>query len=485
MSPGIVYDTPSNRGRGKLMRKVNLRMNEEIKYELIKKCVETQGNKKTVALKLKCTTRTVNRLIKKYKELGKEGFIHGNRNRIPITAFPHDIKQSVIALYQSDDYINANFRHFSELLETLKGIQVSESTIHSWMKEIDILSPKAKRHTKKKLKEKLKQRKKVEKSKKTVLAIESKLELLDRYVAHPRRPRCANFGELVQMDASPHLWFGASITHLHLAIDDATGKILGAYFDTQETLNAYYNVFYQILTHYGIPYKFLTDGRTVFEYKLKKAPSDYEDTHTQFSYACSQLGVELECSSIPQAKGRVERLNQTLQSRLVVELRLAGINTIERANQFLSSYLRKFNSQFSLPIHDTKSVFEKQPTPNEINRTLAILSSRVIDHGHCIKYKNKYYLPITSSGVKTYVNKGTSALVIESFNQELYVNILDQLFLLEEVPERHHLSKNFDLIPDVIIKKKYIPPLTHPWKQDSFLRYLSKQKHRPEFGANH
>lgn len=191
------------------------------------------------------------------------------------------------------------------------------------------------------------------------MEVESKLEFLDRYNAHPRRPRCAYFGELVQMDASPHLWFGDTITHLHLAIDDATGKVLAAYFDTQEALKAYYNVFHQILTTYGIPAKFLTDGRTVFEYKLKKTPSDDEDTHTQFSYACSQLGVELECFSIPQAKGRVERLNQTLQSRLVVELRLAGIQTIEEANKFMSTYLQKFNQQFSLPIHHTKTVFDK------------------------------------------------------------------------------------------------------------------------------
>lgn len=172
------------------------------------------------------------------------------------------------------------------------------------------------------------------------------------------------------MDASPHLWFGTSITHLHLAIDDATGKILGAYFDTQETLNAYYQITHQILIDYGIPAKFLTDRRTVFEYKRKNASSDEEDTFTQFSYACHQLGIELECTSVPQAKGRVERLNQTLQSRLVIELRLAGITTIEEANEFLKSYLKEFNAMFSLPINDTKTVFEKQPSKQKSIRRL-------------------------------------------------------------------------------------------------------------------
>ena len=116
------------------------------------------------------------------------------------------------------------------------------------------------------------------------------------------------------MDATPYEWVPGQIWHLHLAIDDSTGRITGGWFDTQETLNAYYHVFHQILTIYGIPYKFITDRRTVFTYKKKNSPSIDEDTYTQFAYACKQLGVELEASSIPQAKGRVERLNQTLQS---------------------------------------------------------------------------------------------------------------------------------------------------------------------------
>ena len=90
-------------------------------------------------------------------------------------------------------------------------------------------------------------------------------------------------------------------------------------------------MFYQILTNYGIPFKFLTDKRTVFTYKKKGSPSLDEDTYTQFAYACKQLGVELESTSVPQAKGRVERLNQTLQSRLPVEFRLAGITNREAA----------------------------------------------------------------------------------------------------------------------------------------------------------
>lgn len=282
------------------------------------------------------------------------------------------------------------------------------------------------------------------------------------------------------MDASPHIWFGNEVTHLHLAIDDATGKIVGGYFDTQETLNAYYHVLYQILVTYGIPYQFLTNRRTVFEYKRKNVSSDEKDTYTQFSYACSQLGIDIESSSVPQAKGRVERLNQTLQSRLVIEMRLASISNIEDANEFLNSYIKEFNDKFSLPINSTKTVFEKQPDIKKINQILAVLSERKIDAGHCIKFENRYYIPITENNTELYIKKGMTALVIKSFDNQLYVNILDQLYGLKEIPQRLDRSKNFDEIKEPKKRKKYIPPMTHPWKHASYTAFVNKQKHRQQ-----
>ena len=100
---------------------------------------------------------------------------------------------------------------------------------------------------------------------------------------------------------------------------------------------------------------------------------DEDDTFTQFSYACKQLGIEINTTSVAQAKGRVERMNQTLQSRLPIELRRAHITTIEQANEFLKSYLKKFNAQFALQLNSTKSVYEAQPSEEKINRTLSII----------------------------------------------------------------------------------------------------------------
>ena len=90
------------------------------------------------------------------------------------------------------------------------------------------------------------------------------------------------------MDASLHNWFGRDKCQLHIAVDDATGNIVGAYFDNQETLNGYYNVLHQVLTQYGIPYGFFTDRRTVFEYKQKKSPSLEVYLFSFFSF-CNEI----------------------------------------------------------------------------------------------------------------------------------------------------------------------------------------------------
>ena len=177
-------------------------------------------------------------------------------------------------------------------------------------------------------------------------------------------------------------------------------------------------------------------------------------------------------------------MNQTFQSRLPVELKRAHIKDIESANEFLNSYLKKFNDRFALHLNSTKSVFEMQPSLEKINHTLAVLSPRKIDAGHSIKFKNKIYIPVTSDGAPCSMKNKMDCMVIESFDGGLYVNILDQIYLMQEVPKHSPYSKEFDEeIKPKKEKNKYIPPMSHPWKQDSYLRYLAKQKHR-NCGAN-
>jgi transposase len=460
------------------MRKVDLSMVENNKYLTIKKLVETNGNKGRAAIALNCSVRHVNRMIKGYKESGKEFFVHGNRGRKPVHTLDDNTKQLIVDLYRTK-YSDANVTHYSELLEKHESIKVAPSTIRAALLNEFILSPKAKRATKKNLNEHLKNLKKDANSKKDVVLIQNSILAIED--AHPRRSRCAYSGEMLQMDASVHLWFGNTKAHLHIAVDDTTGAIMGAYFDAQETLNGYYNVLHQVLNTYGIPYMFLTDRRTVFEYKQKKSPSIEEDTFTQFSYACKQLGIEIQTSSVAQAKGRVERMFQTLQSRLTVEMRLAKVTTLQQANEFLNSYIKEFNAQFALPIDSIKSVFEKQPTAEKINLILAVLDKRKIDNGSCIKYKKQYYIPTNKDGITVHYHKGTCGMVIQAFDKQLYFCVNDQVYALELIPHHALSSRNFDFVATPKNpREKYIPPMTHPWKQTSFENYCRKQAHRQE-----
>ena len=460
------------------MRKVILTMDENEKYTTIKKLVETNGNKKRAALYLNCSVRHVNRIIKGYKQEGKAYFVHGNHGRKPVHALENNTKQLIIDLYRTK-YADANITHFSELLIKHEKINVSPSCIRNILLEEYILSPKAKRATKKKVTARLQELKKSAKSQKEATRIVN--AIVDIEDAHPRRPRCANTGEMIQMDASVHYWFGDMKSQLHIAVDDATGAIVGAHFDSQETLNGYYHVLHQILTDYGIPYMFFTDRRTVFEYKKKNITAVEEDTFTQFSYACKQLGIGIETSSVAQAKGRVERMFQTLQSRLPLEMRLAGVTTLEQANEFLNSYIKEFNTHFALPVNSIKSVFEKQPDTEKINLTLAILTGRTVDNGHCIKFNNAYYKPVDSNGYPVYYRKGTSGMVLKAFDGQMFFCVEERVYALDVIPEHARTSKNFDISPvQEKPRKRYIPPMSHPWKQASFERHMKKQAHRQE-----
>ena len=165
----------------------------------------------------------------------------------------------------------------------------------------------------------------------------------------------------------------------------------------------------------------------------------------------------------------------TLQTRLISELRLAKITTIDEANHFLPGFLDKYNSKFALCIDNTKSVFEKQPSEQKINLTLAILSRRVIDSGHSISFKKKYYRLVNSVGTPIYFGKGTKCMVIEAFDKKLFATVEDSIFALEEIPKIQAKSVNFDEILPEEPKKVYIPRMIHPWKRQSFERFVEKQ----------
>lgn len=458
------------------MRKVELRMNEQEKYKVIKELVEHNGNKNRASKKLGISKRQIDRLIIKYKEKGKSSFIHGNRGHIPSKALDKSISENIILLYKNK-YYDFNFNHFKSFLETKENIFVSYKFIYNVLTKEGILSPKAKKRTKREFaKQKLLKEKKIDLAMNDELIntiISHEINLED---SHPRGEKPKYFGEIIEQDGSIHLWFGEKKTCLHLAIDKATSTVVGAWFDYQETLNGYYHVLYQILTKYGIPYKFFTDNRTVFNYislNPDKRTSD-KDVLTQYGYACKQLGIDLETSSVSQAKGLIERTNGTFQGRLVQELRFNNITTIEEANKYLDEvFVPNFNKEFALDYKKFPTVFEASPSDEKINYTLAILTPRKIDNGNSIKYQNKYYQPYLDNKLKCFMPK-TECLVIKAFNGELLITIDEQILDLKELNRNERFSKEFNEKDEVKERTKYIPPMTHPWKLASFKKQLQK-----------
>lgn len=477
--PTMVYysSLDMNKKEDIIIRKVILTMDEQKKYEVIKGLVDHPGSsKERAALTLGCTMRHINRMIVGYQKHGKEFFVHGNKGRTPAKTIQDGIRSSVVDLYRTK-YYDANFEHYTELLAKYERIFISSSSVTNILEAEFILSPKVTKAKKKRIKKTLLALKKSAKTQKEADAVQINLVAVED--AHSRRPRAAYFGELIQIDATPFEWIPGIVWHLHAAIDDATGRMVAAWFDMQETLNGYYHIFHQILSAYGIPYKFFTDRRTVFTYKKKNAPSLDEDTYTQFSYACSQFGVELESSSVPQAKGRVERLNQTLQSRLPIELRLAGITTMDDANEFLNSHIKEFNEKFALPLNGIRSVFVEQPSNEKINLTLAVLCERTVDTGHCLRHEKKYYRMLDKSGLQVHYRKGTKTMLIQAFDGNKYCCVNDKdIYVLEAIPEHEAKSKDLDMdYQKPNPQKRAIPSMNHPWRKATFGKFVKKQEH--------
>lgn len=277
---------------------------------------------------------------------------------------------------------------------------------------------------------------------------------------HPIRPRRRFFGELIQIDGSIHLWFGKTKYTLHAAIDDATSQVVGAYFDKEETLFGYYSTFKQILENYGIPQEFYSDRRTIFEFKhLNEDQKSIEkDTFTQFTRCCNQLGVEIHTTSVSQAKGRIERLFNTFQDRLISEMRLADVQTVEEANLFLTNYVKKHNVKFALPIDYNLSLFAPSPSERDINLYLSVEYRRVIDNGSTFSFKNQRLQIVDENGIIIGLPPKTKIKVYETFDKQLLVLYKNDVF---SVIKSTFVKEEHEKMP----RKIYIPPANHPWRR--------------------
>jgi len=203
-------------------------------------------------------------------------------------------------------------------------------------------------------------------------------------------------GSLTIEDAAPFAWFKGNrkLYCLHGAIDDATGQVTALFLTKNECLLGYFEMLKRTFLNFGLPVSIYADRHTIFQ-SPNSAKADVDSNvdcnDTTLGRALKELGIELIAARSPQAKGRIERLWNTLQSRLPVEFELNGINDITSANQFLEAYIYKFNSLFAVEPKISDSMF--CPVDNSINLDyiLCVKDKRKVDTGGVFSYKGKSF----------------------------------------------------------------------------------------------
>jgi hypothetical protein len=463
------------------MKKVELMENEEFKYLTIQAVVEKRLSINGAANKLQVTKRHIRRLKSQYENCvasggcAKEVFRHKNRNRPSNRKIKSETDESILNLW-ANKYYEFNYTHFLKHLKSDELITISYSHLRTLLLNNRCFNKKLHKITKRAIQ---KTKSEVKSDQPTSQVVIPENFYLDPN-PHPSRPRRKYFGELIQLDASKEHWFGPNNEKatLHLAIDDNSGWIVGGCFKKEETLDGYYQSTKQIIEKYGIPSEIFTDNRSVFNYKSDSRIRSINQTSdlTQFGYAMSQLGVKLTTSSIPQAKGRIERNIQTAQGRWIDDLRLENITDIESANIWLETAINEFNQEFGLMVDYSNSVFTQLPESVDINLVLSRIEKRSIGGGHTVKFQNHFYSLHNSMGVKINIREGLKVLVIKTFDNQLYASCGEYLYCLQVIPEYEAKSKEFDndskLNGSIV---GHIPPMIHPWKAQSYENYLRKQ----------
>lgn len=431
-----------------------------MKAEVIKKVIDETMTKEDARQYLQITRRQIDRLIIKYKNEGDSAFIHKNRGRKSEKATAEDIKNKIIELYLIE-YYDYNFTHFYE--EINNKFNLSLQTVFSILEEEGIISPLANRATKNKYNKEMQEainEEHITEEKKVYF----KERLLTEEKAHTRKSNLYyQFGEQLQIDASEFVWFGDVVTQLHLIVDKATKIVLFGAFDYQETTQTYFILLMNVVLIYGIPETIRSDKRKCFD------PNKYGEL-TQFGRACMELGIKLDCSSNPRFKPNVERENHTFKNRLKAELRHENITTIEKANEYLNEiFIPKMNNKFAYKIDSKKTRMKKNKfTYDELCLIMSEKYSRLIDTGSCVKFNNKFYIPIDESNQKICYKNKTPCVVIITYRNDLWCCIEQKYYKLKEIENKEYSpAQAANEIKDEMKKpkKQYIPPSTHPWRR--------------------
>jgi len=293
-----------------------------------------------------------------------------------------------------------------------------------------------------------------------------KARKVPQMIAHQMRERRACFGELVQIDGSPHAWFedrGPSCTLLVL-MDDATGKLLGLLFVDLESFHNYACLVRSYFERYGKPVGFYSDKHGIF--RVNQVSREKGEAQTQFGRAMQDLGIELLCANSPQAKGRIERANQTLQDRLVKEMRLRRISNPEQGNAYLPEFLEDFNARFAVPPRSSNNAHRPLTSLENLNHILAWQEHRILSHNLTLQFKKVVYQIQTKpsshalrNAQVTVCEDAQAAVLILHNSKELPFTIFHKQERLAPIVD----SKNVDLV--LPAPKPFKPAPDHPWRK--------------------
>lgn len=334
---------------------ITMTMEEHNRIHAISCLAEGKLNLEKAAVCLQRSERTIYRWKAKLFDEGPSGLIHGNRGRESPKKTDTELVEKILSL-RRDVYYDVNDTHLVELLEGREKIRIGRSTLQRILRRNGLESKKKRRPRK----------------------------------HRSRRPRKEAMGAMLQMDGSKHAWTSLGPTWcLHGAVDDATSTVW-AHFEEEECTYGYFEVMRSVFEDRGLPLSLYPDRHSIFfpvqEKLCEEAQRRGMRSESQFGRAMRELGVQMIPAYSPQAKGRIERVWQTFQDRLVAEMRIAEVRTMDEARLFLKGFLERFNKQFTVPAHRSETAFRKAPSKRVLDDILCHKEFRVVKNDHTVQY---------------------------------------------------------------------------------------------------
>jgi transposase len=348
-------------------------MKDEKRLEIIHRVFRSELTVSQAALVMGISERQCYRVKARVNKAGAQGVVHGNRGRACKRKIKEKTVKRIVELAKGK-YQGFNDHHLTEKLEEQEKIDLSREKVRRILRAEGIASPKKRRGIK----------------------------------HRSRRERRASEGMMLQVDGSPHDWLEGRGPRLCLigAIDDATGKVMGAFFAQAESSWGYFHLFSEIFREHGLPQSIYTDCHSVFwtdreptleEQLINKKPT------TEVGRGLEQLGVTLILAHSPQAKGRIERLWNTFQDRLVSELRLAKAKTVEQATAVLDRYLPVHNRKFAKPAKAQPAW--RKVSSLQIEQALCFKQQRTVAKDNTVTFEGTVLQIAKRSPFRSYANK--------------------------------------------------------------------------------